>query len=169
VRRILVAGIGNGFLSDDGFGVEVAQELLTSHRSEIPADVEVVDVGIRGMHLAYQLLNGYDVLVLIDTVDRDSPAGTIHVLEHDMDGPKPPAALDGHGMDPATVLALLDELAIGTDIDRPLGRVLVVGCEPGSMHEGMGLSEPVAAAVTPAAKTVLELVRELSEKEGTRS
>ncbi len=169
VPRILVAGIGNVFLSDDGFGVEVAKELLTNHRSELPADVEVVDIGIRGMHLAFQLLDGYEVLVLIDTVGRDSPAGTIHVLEHDMNGPKPPAALNGHGMDPATVLALLDELAVGNGIDRPLGRVLVVGCEPESMHEDMGLSQPVAAAVAPAAKAVIELVHELSEKEGTKS
>lgn len=166
---ILVAGIGNVFLSDDGFGVEVAKEILTNHRSEIPSGVEVVDVGIRGRDLAYQLLDGYDVLVLVDTVGRDSPAGTIHLLEHDMDGPKPPPVLDGHGMDPATMLAVLDEMSAGLGKDRRLGRVLVVGVEPESMHEGIGLSEPVAAAVAPAAKTVIELVHELSDKEGTKS
>ncbi len=167
-RKILVAGIGNVFFSDDAFGVEVAQRLLAEHVAELPEGVEVVDIGIRGVHLAYQLLDGYDVLVLIDTVDRGSPAGTVHVLEHDMDGPKPPPSPDAHGMDPATMLAVLDEL-VQNGLGRPPGRVLVVGCDPESTHEGMGLSEPVAAAVAPAAKTVIELVHELSEKEGTKS
>jgi hydrogenase maturation protease len=167
-RKILVAGIGNVFCSDDGFGVEVAQRLLAEHAVELPDGVEVVDIGIRGVHLAYQLLDGYDVLVLIDTVDRDSPAGTVHVLEHDMDGPKPPPSPDAHGMDPATMLAVLDEL-VQSGLGRPPGRVLVVGCDPESTHEGMGLSEPVAAAVTPAARTVIELVHELSQKEGSKS
>ena len=83
--KVLVAGIGNTFLSDDGFGVEVVARL---RGRELPAHVELVDTGIRGMHLAYQLLDGYDVLVLVDAVARGSDPGTLYVLEHDLDAPQ---------------------------------------------------------------------------------
>jgi hydrogenase maturation protease len=157
--KVLVAGIGNTFLSDDGFGVEVIARL---RGRELPEHVELVDTGIRGMHLAYQLLDGYDVLVLVDAVARGSDPGTLYVLEHDMDAPQE-AAFDPHGMDPAAVLAQLDGLAAAMGIARPVGRVLVVGCEPASLDEGMGLSAAVAAAVGPAADTVTELVTQLPE------
>ncbi|NMH92760.1 hydrogenase maturation protease [Pseudonocardia bannensis] len=155
-----MAGVGNVFLSDDGFGVEVAQRLLV--RGGLPEGAEVADIGIRGVHLAYQLLDGYDGLVLVDAVPRGGPPGTIYRLEHDLnasrDGTEPGAALDGHGMDPATVLALLAELAAANGVARPVRRVLVVGCQPAVLDEGMGLSEPVAAAVEPALHAVDELV-----------
>lgn len=178
--RVLVAGIGNTFLSDDGFGVEVIARL---RERQLPDHVELVDTGIRGMHLAYQLLDGYDVLVLVDAVARGSDPGTLYVLEHDLDAPHdavstpttagarltaaPPAddavTLDPHGMDPAAVLAQLDGLAAAMGLQRPVGRVLVVGCEPASLDEGMGLSPAVAAAVGPAADTVAEIVTQLPE------
>ncbi|WP_214370319.1 hydrogenase maturation protease [Pseudonocardia sp. H11422] len=158
--RVLVAGVGNVFLSDDGFGVEVVRRLLA--RGGLPDGVEVADFGIRGMHLAYQLLDGYDGLLLVDTHQRGGAPGTVYRLEHDLDAPRddtePGAALDGHGMDPATVLALLAELAVANGVARPVHRVLVVGCEPAVLDEGMGLSEPVAAAVEPALHAVDELV-----------
>lgn len=161
---VLVAGIGNTFRSDDGFGVEVVAAL---RRRPLPDGVELVDTGIRGMHLAYQLLDGYAVLVLVDAVRRGAEPGTLHVLEHDLDAPHPPgAALDGHGMDPATVLGLLDGLAAAVGVDRPVGRVLIVGCEPAVLDDGIGLSPPVAGAVEPAAATVLDLVAHLSAPEG---
>lgn len=164
--RVLVAGIGNTFLSDDGFGVEVIARL---RERELPDGVEVVDTGIRGMHLAYQLLDGYKVLVLVDAVARGSDPGTLYILEHDLDKPRDAgAALDAHGMDPAAVLDLLDGLAAAMGIDRPVGRVLVVGCEPECLEEGMGLSPAVAAAVAPATQTVIELVTQLSTAEGVR-
>lgn len=163
--RVLVAGVGNVFLSDDGFGVEVVRALA----GRLPAGVEVVDVGIRGLHLAYRLLDGYDVLVLVDAVRRGGGPGTLHVLEHDLDAPADaPPVLDAHGMDPAAVLSLLDGLAGGTGVERPVGRVLVVGCEPAVVDEGIGLSPAVAAAVEPAARAVTALVDELVE-EGARS
>ena len=90
--RVLVAGIGNTFLSDDGFGVEVIARLRSR---ELPAHVELVDTGIRGMHLAYQLLDGYDVLVLVDAVARGSDPGTLYVLEHDLDAPRDAEAVVG--------------------------------------------------------------------------
>lgn len=164
--RVLVAGIGNTFLSDDGFGVEVIARL---RERELPDGVEVVDTGIRGMHLAYQLLDGYEVLVLVDAVARGSDPGTLYILEHDLDKPRDAgAALDAHGMDPAAVLDLLDGLAAAMGIDRPVGRVLVVGCEPECLGEGMGLSPAVAAAVAPATQTVIELLTQLSTAEGVR-
>jgi hydrogenase maturation protease len=159
-QRVLVAGIGNTFLSDDGFGVEVIARL---RNRELPEHVELVDTGIRGMHLAYQLLDGYDVLVLVDAVSRGSDPGTLYVLEHDLDAPHA-SAFDPHGMDPAAVLAQLDGLAAAMGLEqRPVGRVLVVGCEPASLEEGMGLSAAVAAAVGPAVDTVTTLVTQLPE------
>lgn len=157
--RVIVAGIGNVFQSDDGFGVEVVRVL---RRRELPPDVELVDTGIRGMHLAYRLLDGCSALVLVDTVARGGRPGTLHTLEHDMDAPPGPAgedaAFDAHGMDPAAVLAQLDGLATSMGITRPVGRVLVVGCEPADLGPGIGLSEQVEAAVEPAADAVVALV-----------
>lgn len=159
--RVLVAGIGNVFHSDDGFGVEVARRLLV--RGGLQDGAEVADTGIRGLHLALQLLDGYEALVLIDTVRRGRPPGTVLLLEHDLDVPGPAAALDGHGMDPASVLALLDALAEANGLERPVRRVLVVGVEPAVLDDGMGLSPPVAAAVGPAMDAVDELVAQLLE------
>lgn len=159
--RTLVAGIGNVFLSDDGFGVETLR-LLTGR--QLPPGVELMDTGIRGVHLAYRLLDGYRGLVLLDTVDRGTPPGTLHVLDID---PAVPAArgtpraavpLDGHGMDPAAVLRLVHELRAGAGGTLP-ERIMLVGCQPLTLEEGIGLSEPVAAAVGPAAELILDLIR----------
>lgn len=159
--RVLVAGIGNVFFSDDGFGVEVATRL--AGRGGLPPGVEVADIGIRGVHLAYQLLDGYRGLLLVDAVHRDGPPGTLYRLEHSFaEGHEPGGVeLDGHDMNPDVVLGLLRELAAATDVGSPVGRVLVLGCEPARLDEGIGLSEPVAAAVEPALAVVDELVEQL--------
>lgn len=165
--RVLVAGVGNVFRSDDGFGVEVVRELR--ERGGLPAGVELVDTGVRGVHLAYQLLDGYAALVLVDTVRRGGPPGTLHTLEHDLDEPQDgSAALDAHGMEPGAVLALLDGLAASLGEPRPVERVLVVGVEPAELVEGIGLSPPVAAAVGPAADAVVALLAGLVIDEGAR-
>ncbi|WSY97980.1 hydrogenase maturation protease [Streptomyces sp. NBC_00872] len=158
--RTLVAGVGNIFLGDDGFGVETLRRLAGRR---LPPDVDLMDTGIRGVHLAYRLLDGYRRLVLVDTVDRGAPPGTVHVLEVDPadpgSAPEPAAArLDGHGMDPASVLRLVHELRAGAGGSLP-ERIVVVGCQPLTAEEGIGLSEPVAAAVGPAADLVLDLVQ----------
>ncbi|MER6158254.1 hydrogenase maturation protease [Streptomyces sp. NPDC001868] len=156
--RTLVAGIGNVFLGDDGFGVETAR-LLTER--ELPGHVEVVDIGVRGVHLAYQLLDGYDTLVLVDATARGGAPGTLYVIEHDVGGPSPAPdapALDGHRMTPDTVLALLSTLCAGTGAEPPR-RVLVVGCEPASVDERIGLSAPVSDAVPEAVRLIEELLR----------
>lgn len=144
--RVLVAGVGNIFLGDDGFGPEVLRR--SAERVFNPA-VRLVDYGIGGMHLAYELLDGWDALVLIDALpDRGSP-GTVHVFEADHLAPGGTVALDGHGMDPAAVFASL----------RALGgvapRTVVVGCEVADVGEGIGLSDPVRAAI-PAALSAVE-------------
>ncbi|MBT2468646.1 hydrogenase maturation protease [Streptomyces sp. ISL-66] len=158
--RTLVAGIGNVFLGDDGFGVETVRQ-LSAH--ELPGHVEVVDFGVRGVHLAYQLLDGYDTLVLVDATARGGAPGTLYLIEPD--GPDEPGrvtrggpVLDGHQMSPDAVLALLGSLCEGTG-STPPRRTVVVGCEPASVEEGIGLSEPVAAAVPEAVGMILELLR----------
>ncbi|MFB7331273.1 hydrogenase maturation protease [Streptomyces adustus] len=156
--RVLVAGIGNIFLGDDGFGVETVRALTGSR---LPDRVEVVDIGVRGVHLAYQVLDGYDTLILVDATLRGEAPGTLYLIEHDGaagEAAPPGAALDGHRMTPDTVLALLGTLCAGTG-GQPPRRVLVVGCEPASVEEGIGLSAPVAAAVPEAVRLIEELLR----------
>ncbi|MGA8118158.1 MAG: hydrogenase maturation protease [Actinocatenispora sp.] len=154
--RTLVAGIGNIFLADDGFGVEVARRLA---EVDLPDGAEVGDYGIRGMHLAYDLLAGYDTTILVDAVARGEEPGTVTLLEID---PSQPAvtgsSLDAHGMQPDAVLALLDTLG-GTP-----GRVLLVGCEPAEVCDRIGLSAPVAAAVPHAVALVRDLLGEQSHR-----
>ncbi|GGS98064.1 hydrogenase maturation protease [Nonomuraea spiralis] len=148
-RNVLVAGIGNVFLGDDGFGVEVVRRLTGT---AMPATADVADYGIRGVHLAYELLDGrYDTLIMVDAVPVDGPPGTLAVIEA-ADGPAgDAAAIDGHGLHPDAVLRLLSHLGGGVE------RVLVVGCRPAVLDEVMGLSEPVAAAVDEAVRLVAEL------------
>jgi hydrogenase maturation protease len=151
--RMLIAGVGNIFLGDDGFGVEVANQLAAA---DLPAAVTVVDYGIRGMHLAYDLATGYDSAILIDATSRGGQPGTIYVIEPEL--PPAPVAPPGnplfnaHGMQPDVVLEMLGMLGGNPP------RVLVVGCEPASVTERIGLSAPVAAAVSEAVKVVLDLV-----------
>jgi hydrogenase maturation protease len=161
--RVLVAGIGNVFLGDDAFGVETARVLAGR---PLPGHVEVVDVGVRGVHLAYQLLDGYDTLILVDATARGGPPGTLYVIEHESAAPAEPAhaPLDGHRMTPDAVLALLDTLCAGTGA-RPPRRTLVVGCEPAGVAEGMGLSTPVAGAVPQAVRLVEDLLGASPEPE----
>ena len=157
-RRTLVACLGNIFLSDDGFGVEVARRLA---REDLPDGTRVTDYGIRGMHLAYDLAEGWDATILVDAAQRGGEPGTVYVIEPERQPPTDAGAsltesmlFDPHGMQPDAMLGLTGML--GTEA----GRVLVVGCEPASVAEGIGLSEPVAAAVDEAARVVLDLVRE---------
>ncbi|MBT2487628.1 hydrogenase maturation protease [Streptomyces sp. ISL-96] len=156
--RTLVAGVGNIFLGDDGFGVETVRA-LAGH--QLPKHVEVVDIGVRGVHLAYQLLDGYDTLILVDATARGGDPGTVYLIEAGTPGGIEPggAVLDGHHMSPDAVLALLDTLCAGTGATPPR-RTLVVGCEPASVEEGIGLSPEVAAAVPEAVRCVLDLVRQ---------
>ncbi|GAA0535543.1 peptidase M52 [Saccharopolyspora subtropica] len=149
--RVLVAGVGNVFRGDDGFGVAVADRLS---REPVPGGVVVADYGVRGLHLAYELLDGYDALILVDAVARGEEPGTLFVVEPDAEpGGAPP--VDSHGMNPQAVLALCRSL--GAEV----GRVLLVGCEPADCGERMGLSGPVARSVDAAARLVQEVLRDV--------
>ena len=149
--RVLVAGIGNVFLGDDAFGVE-----LTGRVASRPG-VDVADFGIRGMDLAYALAD-YDVAVLLDATPRGGVPGTLYVIEPDLDGLPPD--VDAHGMDPVKVLALARTLG------GELPRTLVLGCEPAAVEEFTGLSAPVRAALDEAER-LLDAVLEdvLTRKE----
>jgi hydrogenase maturation protease len=149
-KRILIAGLGNIFCSDDAFGVSVIERLAAR---SWPEGVEVQDFGIRGIHLAYQLLEPYDLVVLVDAVQRDGPPGTVYVVEAEPDPePGPEVSMDAHDLGPDAVLSLVPRLG-GT-----LGAVVVVGCEPAEMGTGIGLSPAVEAAVETAAQLVTDLV-----------
>ncbi|BCJ45917.1 peptidase M52 [Actinoplanes ianthinogenes] len=145
--RVLVAGIGNLFLGDDGFGPEVVRRLLAG--DPLPAGVRVTDYGIRGMHLAFDLLDPYDAVILVDALPGEGQAGLVEVLR--VTGVPDGRDLDGHQMDPAAVLAAVVRLG-GTVPDT-----YVVGCRVATVGEGIGLSAPVAAAVPAAAATVRAL------------
>ncbi len=152
MKRILVAGVGNIFFGDDGFGVEVSRRL--SERA-LPEGVQVKDFGIRGLDLTYALLDGWDAAILVDALPRGGDPGTLYVIDPAADAGPP--VLDPHAMHPARVLAMARELG-GTP---PILRV--VGCEPGAAEEmQMGLSPAVAAAVDPACTLVEQLAKELS-------
>ncbi|WP_312875938.1 hydrogenase maturation protease [Arthrobacter terrae] len=174
---ILVAGVGNMFLRDDGFGPEVARLMATDAAMLLPG-VRAVDYGIRGMHLAYDLLDGVDALILVDTVPArrasggngsgsSSPAaetyGAIRVLQvrsEDLQNNHGggPAALDPHGMDPVAVLDRLTSLGGGVPL------TFVVGCVPGDLAEGIGLSAAVAAAIPEALSAIGQLIEEITER-----
>jgi hydrogenase maturation protease len=156
--RILVAGIGNIFLGDDAFGVEVVRRLSSR---ELPPSVRVTDFGIRGYDLAYALLDGYDTTILVDACPRGEPAGTLYVIEPDLNDlgglEEKQGAVEAHGMNPLNVLRLATSMG-------PLKRVLLVGCEPGTLgpDEGqMGLSDPIEAAIEDAVKIVESLVEKI--------
>jgi hydrogenase maturation protease len=151
MTRVLVAGIGNLFLSDDGFGPEVARRL--SGLDDLPPQVTVVDYGIRGMHLAYDLLDGYDALVLVDALPGDGAPGDITVLEVGQDD-LGSGDFDPHGMAPVAVLASVHQLG------GVLPPTYVVGCHPENVDEGIGLSASVAAAIPDALAAVRALLSE---------
>jgi hydrogenase maturation protease len=150
--RVLVAGIGNLFLGDDGFGPEVVRRLAAS--GDLPPPVRLTDYGIRGMHLAYDLLDGYEALVLVDAYPGGGPPGELTVLEVGADD-LGTGEFDAHGMNPVVVLANLGQLG-GT-----LPLTYVVGCTPADVEEGIGLSEAVLAAVPEAMEAVRALVRRI--------
>jgi hydrogenase maturation protease len=148
---VLVAGIGNLFLSDDGFGPEVVRRLGTA--DDLPPNVKVVDYGIRGMHLAYDLLDGYAALVLVDALPGEGAPGEITVLEVS-DEDLGSGDFDPHGMAPVAVLASVQQLG------GRLPPTYVVGCRPATVEDGIGLSSAVAAAVPRAMDAVRALLTE---------
>jgi hydrogenase maturation protease len=154
--KILIACVGNIFLGDDGFGVEVALALAKRH---LPENVSVKDFGIRGFDLAYALLDPWSLVIIVDALSRGDAAGTLYVIEPDLKAlghsVSADTAINPHGMDPVRVLNLAASIATIS------ARVLVLGCEPhdfGDEFEGrMSLSPPVQAAVEEACNMALDL------------
>lgn len=159
--KILVAGIGNIFLGDDAFGVEVVRRLMSR---SLPAEARIVDFGIRGLDLAYALQDRYETTILIDAFPHGQPPGTVSVVEPDIKGiaAEPNSLVEAHTMHPLNVLRM------AAAMNGSLNRVLLVGCEPAFLggEEGyMGLSEPVEVAVDEAVKTTEALVKRLLANE----
>jgi hydrogenase maturation protease len=155
--RVLVAGVGNIFLGDDAFGVEVARRLATR---PLPEGVRVVDFGIRGLDLAYALVDGYDAAILVDAAPRGGRPGTLYVIEPDVgDAVATAAPVQAHNVDPVSVLRMA--ALVGT----PVRRLLLVGCEPQTPAEPdeiqMEMSEPVRAAVDEAVPLIESLLAEI--------
>jgi hydrogenase maturation protease len=159
VAQILIAGVGNAWMRDDGFGGEVVAAL---EKRPLPDGVSVLDFGTGGLNLAYEVMRGYDGLILIDASQQGEPPGTLYVMEADENsveaGIEDGEMIDPHAMDPKSVLRFV------RTVGGWPGKVMVIGCEPLEIEEaGMGLSEPVAAAVAPAVDLVLETAAELAE------
>jgi hydrogenase maturation protease len=157
--RILVAGVGNIFLGDDAFGCEVAQRLS---RRPLAEGVRVVDFGIRGLDLAYTLLDGYQAVIIVDAVPRGGAPGTLYVLEPDLEkstsstGGAP--LMETHNMDPARVLRLVT--ALGGQIEH----VLIVGCEPETTGDESDMPIEMSPAVRAAVDEAVGLVESLIAK-----
>jgi hydrogenase maturation protease len=154
---ILVAAVGNLWLGDDGFAGEVVKRLRAR---ELPDDVAVADFGTGGLDLAYEVMRGYEALVLVDVRRQGEAPGTLYLMEVDPDAVggaiEDGETIDPHGMDPRTVLRFVKA------VNGWPGRVAVVACEPESIEDvGIGLSPPVAAAVDAAVDLVLETAEEL--------
>jgi len=148
--RVLVAGIGNMFLGDDGFGVAVAKRL---EREFLPEGTRVVDFGIRGVHLAFDLLTPPDLLVLVDATSRLGAPGTLYVIDPDEDSTAAePTEPETHAMDPRAVFMAVKAMG-GT-----LPRTRIVGCEPDDLSEGSCLSDAVQQAIEPAVQMIRQLI-----------
>ena len=157
LRSILIAGVGNSWLRDDGFGGEVARRLSGV---ELPTGVSVMDAGTGGLDLAYEVMRGYDALVILDVSPQGGEPGTLYVMEPDEEavpgGIEDGDVINPHAMDPQTVLRFVKSVGAWP------GKVVVIACEPEEVSEmGWGLSERVQDAVARAVGLVLETVGEL--------
>jgi hydrogenase maturation protease len=157
LRKILIAGVGNAWLRDDGFGGEVARRL---GENQLPDDVAVMDAGTGGLDLAYEVMRGYDALVILDVSRQGGEPGTLYVMEAEEEsvdgGIEDGEVINPHAMDPQTVLRFVKSIGAWP------GRVMVIACEPADVEEmGWGLSEQVKEAVDRAVRLVIETVDEL--------
>jgi hydrogenase maturation protease len=157
VRGILVAGVGNAWLHDDGFGGEVARRL---RQRELPPGVAVMDAGTGGLDLAYEVMRGYDALVIVDVSRQGGDPGTLYVMEPDENsidaGIHDGESINPHGMDPQTMLRFVKSIGAWP------GKVIVIACEPGVVDEmGWGLTEQVGDAIERAVDLVMQSIGEL--------
>jgi len=166
-RKMLVAGVGNIFFSDDAFGCEVVRRLA---KEDLPEGVVVADFGIKGVHLAYELLEGYDTVILVDAAPCGGKPGDLYLIEPKLEeiaeSPLVQAAsegesalVDAHGLEPDAIFGMLK--ALGGNV----GRALVVGCEPENIEDGLGLSATVEAAVEPAVGRLVDIIRRVQDSQ----
>lgn len=156
-KRVMIAGVGNMFMQDDGFGSAVIQKML---HKKFPEGVEIKDFGTGGLKLAYDLMQGYDALILLDASARGEQPGTLYRIEPDekdfstdlqQGGP-----IDPHGSDPVTVLRFVRSIGAWP------GKVFIIACEPESIDDfAIGLSKAVTDSVDEAIKLTEEIVNEI--------
>ena len=156
-KRVMIAGVGNMFMKDDGFGGAVIKKML---HKKFPEGVEIKDFGTGGLKLAYDLMRGYDGLILLDASSRGEKPGTLYVIEPDQNDINPNleegGPIDPHGADPATVLRFVKSIGSWP------GKVIIVACEPEVVDDfDIGLSEPVNAAIEKAVEMVEEIVQDI--------
>ncbi len=164
-KQILVAGVGNAWMQDDGFGGEVARRL---EQRDLPSGVTVMEFGAGGLDLAYEIMRGYHALVLLDVSRQGGEPGTLYVIEPDPEefggAIEDGEAINPHGMDPKTVLRFV------TAVGGFSGKVVVIACEPAEIEDlGMGLSPAVEAAVDRAVDLVVSTIEELRTDAAYRS
>jgi hydrogenase maturation protease len=157
MKHILIAGVGNAWMKDDAFGGAVAERLT---KRDLPAEVAVFDFGTGGLDLAYEVMRGYDALILIDISRQGGEPGTLYLMSPDQEsveaGIEDGQVINPHGMDPQTVLRFVKSVGAWP------GKVVVIACEPAAVEEmGLGLSDEVASAVDHAVELVLKTVEEL--------
>ena len=166
-QKMLVAGVGNIFFSDDAFGCEVARRLASE---DLPEGVTVADFGIKGVHLAYELLEGYDTVIIVDAAPCGGKPGDLYLIEPKLEeiaeSPLVQAAsegesalIDAHGLEPDAIFGMLK--ALGGNV----GRALVVGCEPENVEDGLGLSATVEAAVEPAVRRLVDIIHRVHDRQ----
>jgi hydrogenase maturation protease len=159
-KRVMIAGVGNMFMKDDGFGGAVIKKIL---HKKFPEGVEVKDFGTGGLKLAYDLMKGYDGLILLDASARGEKPGTLYMIEPKEEDINPDleqgGPIDPHGADPVTVLRFVKSIGAWP------AKVMIVACEPETVDDfEIGLSESVNAAVDKAAEMVDEIVKEIYSK-----
>ncbi|HMC36652.1 MAG TPA: hydrogenase maturation protease [Actinomycetota bacterium] len=166
-QKMLVAGVGNIFFSDDAFGCEVVRRLA---KEDLPEGVVVADFGIKGVHLAYELLEGYDTVIIVDAAPCGGKPGDLYLIEPKLEeiaeSPVVQAAsegesalIDAHGLEPDAIFGMLK--ALGGNV----GRALVVGCEPENIEDGLGLSATVEAAVEPAVARLVDIIHRVHNRQ----
>jgi hydrogenase maturation protease len=166
-QKVLVAGVGNIFFSDDAFGCEVVRRLA---KEDLPEGVVVADFGIKGVHLAYELLEGYDTVIVVDAAPCGGKPGDLYLIEPKLEeiaeSPLVQAAsegesalIDAHGLEPEAIFGMLK--ALGGNV----GRALVVGCEPENIEDGLGLSATVDAAVEPAVARLVDIIHRVHNRQ----
>jgi hydrogenase maturation protease len=156
-KRVMIAGVGNMFMQDDGFGGAVIKKM--QHKN-FPEGVEIKDFGTGGLKLAYDLMRGYDGLILLDASPRGEKPGTLYVIEPNQDDINPDlqqgGPIDPHGADPATVLRFVKSIGSWP------GKVIIVACEPEAVGDfEIGLSAPVMAAIDKAIEMVEDIVNDI--------